>query len=40
MRAASPFHLQLAARIPLQEAATAADAIARHHLGRIVLDIP
>ena len=38
--AASPFHLQLAARIPLQEAATAADAIARHHLGRIVLDIP
>ena len=38
--ASSPFHLQLAARFPLHEVAAACDAIARHHLGRIVLDIP
>jgi len=35
-----PFHLHLDARFPLADAAAAARAIGRHHLGRIVLDIP
>ena len=38
--ARSPFHLHLDARFPLADAAAAARAIGRHHLGRIVLDMP
>ncbi|VXB44526.1 conserved hypothetical protein [Luteimonas sp. 9C] len=35
-----PFHLHIGARFPLADAAGAATAIGRHHLGRIVLDVP
>ena len=38
--ARSPFHLHIDARFPLADAAAAARAIGRHHLGRIVLDVP
>lgn len=38
--ASGPFHLHVDARFPLAEAAAAAEAIGRHHLGRIVLDLP
>lgn len=38
--ARSPFHLHIDARFPLADVAAAARAIGRHHLGRIVLDVP
>lgn len=38
--ASGPFHLHIDARFPLADAAAAARAIGRHHLGRIVLDVP
>ncbi|MCD9005120.1 NADP-dependent oxidoreductase [Luteimonas sp. XNQY3] len=38
--ARGPFHLHIDTRFPLADAAAAARAIERHHLGRIVLDVP
>ena len=35
-----PFHLHLGTRLPLSQIAGAAQALAGHHLGRIVLDVP
>lgn len=38
--ASGPFHLHIDAHFALADAAAAAQAIDRHHLGRIVLDLP
>ena len=35
-----PFHLHVGTRLPLARIADAASALAGHHLGRIVLDVP
>lgn len=38
--ASAPFHLHIDARFALADAAAAARAVAGHHLGRVVLDVP